>query len=68
MTIEIRLDTSEQLAGAVVDGDRAFRFVGWLGLMRALSQLIPEPRRPRTPPGPSRSGARLGTCRSGEDR
>lgn len=55
MAIEIRVETtSEHLAGEVVEGDRVYRFVGWLGLIRALSRLIPEPREAwtQTPPEP----------------
>lgn len=47
MRIEIELDELDPPVGAVVraDGERR-TFVGWLGLLRVLSEELDEPARP----------------------
>ena len=46
MTIEIRVTSSDELAGEVVSEGASVRFSGWLGLLRALSGALPGPSTP----------------------
>jgi hypothetical protein len=46
MVIRIRFDAHDPPTGeAVVEGQKPVAFVGWLGLLRVLSELLGVPRR-----------------------